>query len=57
MSLDSTKRFQDAVWDLIHYYSKEYDITTAEAIGVLQIICFDLISDCPKEDGGDDEEA
>jgi len=48
---ESTNQVTDALWDKIDYLSREYDVTVARMVGILQTIQYGL-----WEHAKDDEE-
>jgi hypothetical protein len=42
MSIESMERFSNEIRKIIDYYSSEFNITYAEAIGVLQMMIMDM---------------
>lgn len=42
MSIESMRKFGDAIRDLLDYYASEFNLTYAEAIGVLQMTIMDV---------------
>jgi len=46
---ESTNQVTDALWDKIDYLTKEYDITVARMIGILEIIQYGLFENAKGE--------
>ena len=42
---ESTEQVTDALWDKVNYLVKEYTITTARMIGILEMIKYELITE------------
>ncbi len=42
MSIESMKRFADEIKRVIDYFASEFQMTYAEAIGVMQMIIMDI---------------
>lgn len=65
MSIESTKKFADEIRRVIDYFASEFNMTYAEAIGVLQMIIMDIHAESwegsegeeDKEDGEHFEES
>ena len=55
MSVESQKKFTDALDDLITYYANEFEITFAEVVGVLTMTAMDLSANA-REAAEEDEE-
>jgi len=47
---ESTNQVTEALWDKIDYLSKEYDVTVARMIGIMQTIAFGLWDHAKEED-------
>lgn len=47
---DRITRFVEAIEERIDYFRKEYEMTYAEAVGCLEIIKFDLLSEMKDQD-------
>jgi len=58
MSVEGQRRFSEAIGDVIDYYSKEFNLTYAECVGVLTMTVADLsieARDCTDEEDKDGE--
>ena len=47
---ESTNQVADSLLDKIDYLSKEYNITVARMIGILQVIQYGLYDEAKKDD-------
>ena len=50
MTVSATNKFQVELWNIVEYFRREFDLTYAEVIGVLEMIKLDIHDECPKED-------
>ena len=42
MGVEGTKKFADEIKRIIDYFSQEFDLTYAEAVGVMHMIIMDI---------------
>jgi len=55
MSQEATSRFSTDIRKMVTYYAREFNITYAEMVGVLQLLIIDLWSES-SEDNEEKEE-
>ena len=53
MSAESTSKFIGEIRGRVEYFRDEFDITYAEAVGVLDIVKHELLAEVLDEDSGD----
>lgn len=46
MSKEAADRLLESLWRAVDYHNKEYDLTGAELIGVMEILKTSIILDC-----------
>lgn len=49
MSRSTAQKFQLEIMKVVEYFKTEYDLALGEAVGVLELIKFDLIHDNPND--------